>query len=277
LLRGRASKALGLLLVTFILSQASAPRAGQVQPARDACSTGEPQARIAACTQTLGRTGLDPASQVSALVNRAIARDSIGEFDLALGDFDAALTLAPNDWSALRSRAAAYYRRGQLENAVADLTRAVTALPDDVAPLRLRGQLYAEMGQVGRAVEDLSKVLDRYPGDLGARQARGLTLAAAGDHARATLDFNRILERDPRLRVARAARAFSLFRTRQYRLAIQDWDQLLKDDPSQPQILYCRGVAKMLIGDDTGRVDVETVRQQKPDVARAEAAACPAP
>src|SRR4051812_37957534 len=150
-------------------------------------------------------------------------------------------------------------------------------MPDDTSPLRLRGQLYAEMGQMARAVEDYSKVLDRSPGDLQARQGRGLALASAGDHARAILDFNRGLERDPRMRVARAARAFSLFRARQYRLAILDWDQLLKDEPGQPQIVYCRGAARVLMGDDTGQADIEAVREQHPDVAAAESVACPVP
>jgi tetratricopeptide (TPR) repeat protein len=152
----------------------------------------------------------------------------------------------------------------------------VLSVPDDPSPLRLRAQLYIEMGQTARAVEDFSKVLDRSPGDLSVRQARGLALAATGDHARAILDFNRVLERDPRMRVARAARAYSLFQTRQYRLAILDWDQLLRDDPKQMQILYCRGAAKVLSGDESGRADMDSVRQQKPEVAAAESAACPA-
>ena len=246
-------------------------------PLLGVCANGDAQSRVTACSQLLGRTGLDSATKIAAYVNRGNAHDAADQFDLALKDYQSALDLDSNNWSALRSRAGSYYRHGQLADAAKDLSRAVTAMPDEVAPLRLRGQLYAEMGQTAHAIEDFSKVLDRNPGDLQARQGRGLALASTGDHARAILDFNRVLERDPRVRVTRAARAFSLFRTREYRLAILDWDQLLKDDPAQPQILYCRGAAKVLTGDETGRVDIDTVRQQRPDVAAAESAACPLP
>ena len=84
-----------------------------------------------------------------------------------------------------------------------------------------------------------------------------------------------MLERDPRARVTRAARAYSLFTTRQFSRAILDWDQLLKDDPLQLSLQYCRGAAKVLSGDESGRADMESVRQQKPDVAAAQAKACP--
>ena len=241
------------------------------------CANGDAQSRVAACTELLGRSGVDTSTKILAYVNRGNAHDSANQFDLALKDYQSALDLDSNNWPALRSRAASYYRRGRLADAAKDLSHAVSARPDDASPLRLRGQLYAEMGQTARSIEDFSKVLDRAPGDLQARQGRGLALAASGDHARAILDFNRILERDPRMNVARAARAFSLFRTREYRLAILDWDQLLKEEPGQAQILYCRGAAKVLTGDDTGHADMDAVRQQHPDVASAESAACPVP
>ena len=263
------------MLAVGLAAVSTHPLRGQ-SPQNDGCSSGEAQSRIAACTRILERAGLDIESRVAAHVNRGNVQDAIGQFDLALKDYQSALAVQPDSWFALRSRAAAYYRHNQLADSLRDLSHAVQALPDDPSPLRLRAQLYIEMGQTARAVEDFSKVLDRSPGDLSTRQARGLALAATGDHARAILDFNRVLERDPRMRVARAARAYSLFQTRQYRLAILDWDQLLRDDPSQMQILYCRGAAKVLIGDESGRADMDSVRQQKPEVAAAESTACPA-
>jgi tetratricopeptide (TPR) repeat protein len=163
------------------------------------------------------------------------------------------------------------------DQAIRDLTRAkYDALKADATVLT-GSSVYAESGQIARAVEDFSKVLDRMPADLAARQGRGLALAAAGDHARAIQDFTRVLQREPRARVARAARAFSLFSTRQYPRAIADWDALLKDDPSQLAVVYCRGAAKVLSGDDTGRADMSGVRQQKPDVAAAQAVVCAVP
>ena len=241
---------------------------------RDPCSTGEPQARVNACSQLLQRSTLDPKARVGALVSRGDARFALEELDLAMRDYQAALDIDANSALALRSRAIARYRRGQNAEALADLTHAISIAPDDLESLRIRAAVRAEMGDAVHAIEDFSKILDVSPGDLAAREGRALALASTGEHARAVQDFNRILERQPRARVARAARAFSLFQLRRYPLAIADWDQLLAADPAQLALVYCRGAAKVLSGDQSGRAEMEGVRQQKPEVAATEAAAC---
>jgi len=78
------------------------------------CANGDAQSRVAACTELLGRSGVDTPTKVLAYVNRGNAHDSANQFDLALKDYQAALDLDSNNWPALRSRAASYYRRGQL-------------------------------------------------------------------------------------------------------------------------------------------------------------------
>ncbi len=250
---------------------------GAQQPPADACASGNPQSRIGACTLLLNRTGLDPASRLTALVNRGRAQDALDQVDAALKDYDAALAIDPASAIVLRSRAMTLHGRGRSAEALRDLTHALSSRPGDALSLRLRGTVNAESGQVAPAIEDFSKVLDQMPGDMVAREGRGLALAATGDHGRAIQDFTRVLQREPRARVARAARAYSLFRTRQYARAIVDWDQLLKDDPAQPAVVYCRGAAKVLGGDETGRADMDGVRQQHPDVATAQSAVCAVP
>ena len=264
------------LVFALAVAATAAVNAQVGQPLRDACAAGEPQGRITACTQILGRGGLDRTATIAAYVNRGNAYDALDQPDLAMKDFQAAVALDGDDGLALRSRAGALARRGRLQEAIADLSHEITLRPEDTIAIRARGTIQGELGLMKPAIEDFSKVLDREPGDLAARELRGLALASLGEHARAILDFNRILGRDPRSRVARAARAFSLFRTRQYRLAVVDWDQILARDPDQPAVLYCRGAAKLLGGDEAGgRADIASVQQQKPDVAAAQAAVCP--
>ncbi|MFN7916299.1 MAG: tetratricopeptide repeat protein [Vicinamibacterales bacterium] len=262
----------GVLALLGTMSAGAQSQAGRP----DGCASGEPAARVAACTQQLGQRTLDQQARVRALVNRATAQEELDQQDLALKDLQSALDLDSTSALVLRTRAVVLHRTGRSSDALTDLTRAITAHPDDLSLFKVRGNIYAETGQAGRAVEDFSKVLDTAPGDLQARQARALVLAAAGAHQRAVSDFNRILGREPRARGVRAARAFSLFRMQQYRLAIQDWDVLLKDDPNQFPVIYCRGVARVLSGDAAGQADVDAIRQQHPEVATAAARACPA-
>lgn len=262
-----------MAVAAVILAPVSALSQPQLTPT-DACVTGDSQARVTACTQMLQRPNLDARTKVGAFVSRGDAHEALEEFDLALKDYQAALDIDANSGLALRSRAVARFRHAQNADALADLNRAIAIAPDDAAAFRIRGAVRAEMGDSARAIEDYSKALDTNPSDLSAREGRGLALASTGDHARAVQDFNRILERQPRARVARAARAFSLFQLKRYPLAIADWDQLLATDPGQLALVYCRGAAKVLSGDESGRTDMESVRQQKPEVAAAEAPAC---
>lgn len=273
-----------LLAIALAAASVSTLSTGSVRaqtqpPAQSAgansCASGEPAARITACSELLKRSDSTGAARIGALVNRALAYDSTDQVELALNDVNAALAIDARSALALRARSAVSYRHGRTADALRDLNSALAVQPDDVAALRLRATVYAETGQIKSAVEDFSKVLDHAPGDLSARQSRGLALAAAGDNSRAIQDFNRVLEREPRARVARAARAFSLFRTKQFGRAIGDWDQLLKEEPTQLAYTYCRGAAKVLSGDESGRADMESVRQKKPDVAANEAKACP--
>lgn len=265
-----------LLALLLAATLPFAPALDAQQAPRDLCATGEPAARVAACTQQLGQRSLDTQARIRALVNRALAQEELEQAEAGLKDLQAAVDLDPTNALTLRTRAVVLHRLGRSADGLADLTRAITAHPDDLTLYKVRGNIYAETNQAGRAIEDFSKVLDVAPGDLQARQARALVLAAAGTHQRAVSDFNRILQREPRAKNVRAARAFSLFRMQQYRLAIQDWDVLLKDAPNQFPIIYCRGVAKMLSGDAAGKADVDAVRQQHPEVAAAAGKACPA-
>lgn len=267
--------ALGSVALVLLFASQAAGAQTAPRPSSDACANGEPEARIAACTDGLNQPTSTGAVRIGHLVNRALAYDSTEQNDLAVKDIADALAIDAKSPLALRARAAIDYRHGRTADALRDLNNVLATQPDDIAALRLRATVHAETGQIKSAVEDFSKVLDHVPGDLSARQGRGLALAAAGDNGRAIQDFTRVLEREPRARVARAARAFSFFRTRQFSRAIGDWDQLLKEDPSQLSLKYCRGAAKVLSGDETGRADMESVRQQKPDVAATEAKACP--
>ncbi|MGE3959711.1 MAG: tetratricopeptide repeat protein [Vicinamibacterales bacterium] len=265
------------LLVTFAIAPGTTMAAGGQFPRAqvDSCASGDPQARVTACTQQLGQGGLATDARIRAYVNRGIAHELLDHLEDALRDFQAALDLDRANVVTLRTRAVILHRHARSQEALADLTRAVAAAPGDATLYKVRGGIYADLGQAGRAVEDFSKVLDTAPGDLQARLSRAMVVAAAGDDRRAIQDFNRILTREPRSRVTRAARAFSLFRLKQYALAIQDWDILLQEDPGQLALVYCRGAAKALSGDATGRTDMEQVRQQKPEIAAAQAAACP--
>ena len=99
------------------------------------CANGDAQSRVTACSQLLGRSGLDTATRIAAYVNRGNAHDAADQFDLALKDYQSALDLDSNNWPALRSRAgsvlparpACRCRKGSLPRRRGDAGRGVAA------------------------------------------------------------------------------------------------------------------------------------------------------
>jgi tetratricopeptide (TPR) repeat protein len=83
------------------------------------CRTGDPDSRIAACSEIIGRgSHKTKRNQLAALINRAAAYRAKGEAGLALADLDKALELNPKSPAALLERASLYLAKGDLDEAL---------------------------------------------------------------------------------------------------------------------------------------------------------------
>ena len=75
-----------------------------------------------------------------------IADRYMGEYDLAISDYDAALLIDPDHGPAHRGRGAAWRSKGQLELAIADYDAAVGINPEDPFAYRFRGDAHLAHG-----------------------------------------------------------------------------------------------------------------------------------
>ncbi|MCI4646107.1 MAG: tetratricopeptide repeat protein [Hyphomonadaceae bacterium] len=98
---------------------------------------GAPEAALVTLDNALklkpGETGL--------LKDRATARLSLEQWQLALNDLDAILEDTPGDVEALELRARARKELGQYDDALADIAMARSQLPDNIDLLVLRGDI----------------------------------------------------------------------------------------------------------------------------------------
>ena len=77
-------------------------------------------------------------------------------FDLAIQDFDKALTLDPENADILNDRGVAYWRKGDTDRALEDYSEALNLRPNKAA-LTNRGNLLLQRGELEKARKDLLK------------------------------------------------------------------------------------------------------------------------
>ncbi len=102
-------------------------------------STGDaysPEQRIAACGALIDALKDQPQTLAAALVNRGAALRYVNKMQLALGDFDRAIALDPNNARAFRERANTCRSIGRLDQALADANQAVRLDPNDAHSAR---------------------------------------------------------------------------------------------------------------------------------------------
>jgi tetratricopeptide (TPR) repeat protein len=96
-----------------------------------------------------------------------------GQYDLAITEFDKALTIAPSSPELYNNRGIVYSKARQYDLAISDFTKAVELAPDAIQAYYNRGITYIAKDQFNMAFLDLSKVLEIDPLYKAAYDTRG--------------------------------------------------------------------------------------------------------
>src|SRR5690242_11899449 len=108
--------AVTLAVFTVLLAPIQGAFAGAADDARICAGTATGE-RIAACTALMSETHLDNSNLCNVYFDRGNAYVTAGKIDLAIADFDKALSLQPGFVDALLNRGAAKSRRGDFDGA----------------------------------------------------------------------------------------------------------------------------------------------------------------
>jgi tetratricopeptide (TPR) repeat protein len=140
---------------------------------------------------------------------RGVAQQELGNYDLAIVDFDKALQLDPKQAIVYVSRgtvyrAILYFLRGNehfakrnFDLALTDLDKGIKLDPKDASAYHLRGAVYAIRGELNRAVADFDMVIQLDPKQGKAYLGRGRAYYEKGDHDRAIADLDKAIELSP--------------------------------------------------------------------------------
>jgi serine/threonine protein kinase/tetratricopeptide (TPR) repeat protein len=199
---------------------------------------GQPDLALADFTAALARDE----HYAEAHANRGLAYLALGKTDLALEDFNCAIALNPDYAAAYTERAEIYRQRKQHAEAAVDYTRLV-ALGGDKAPLyEKRAEAYRTLNRPEEAIADYGRLIELNPKNLPARAARAELLLARKRYGEARDDFDRILEAAPRAAPILRARAIvNWLNLKDFDAALADWEQYARLAPKDAEPHRCIG------------------------------------
>ena len=166
----------------------------------------DPDLRLDACTSLIDGGGVSGADLARALVNRGQVHTLFWDIAAAVGDFDAALEIEPDNTDALFHRAQAFLNAGYNAEAIADYDRFLAILPDHARAYVLRGIANQGLAQHAAALADFDEALRIEPDNSDTHFRRGQTLHDLADYPAAIAAFDQSLSLDADYGVSRFAR-----------------------------------------------------------------------
>ncbi|MCE9613332.1 MAG: tetratricopeptide repeat protein [Lentisphaerae bacterium] len=131
------------------------------------------------------------------LGNRANARAALGQVDLALEDYAAAIAAMPMYAGAYRNRARLLAHLGRHDDAMRDFANAIRYAPERPDAYVDRGNLLASLDRPAEAVEDFSRALRLAPAYADAYYNRANCFAQLQDYDQALQDYSQAIRHQP--------------------------------------------------------------------------------
>lgn len=187
---------------------------------------------------------------VEVLILRGDAFAAKGKFAKAMADLDRAVALAPRNPAAYVHRAAAWSRQNKVDAALKDYATALSIDPDNVEALINRGALYAASGDGRTGLADLDRAATLAPRNAMALYDRGYAHFVARDYDRAIADYGAAIELAPGFALAYANRCLSrALAGGDRKTAMADCDRAVALMPALPDVRETRAFAALKFGD----------------------------
>lgn len=114
---------------------------------------------VAGCTALIERGNLEPEQLSRAYAMRALGFSLRGQYDRAIGDYDAAIRIVPDFAVALNNRAWAYFRSGRGQQGMGDVEKSLRLNPLSEHTWDTRAHIRQVMGDFAGALADYEKAV----------------------------------------------------------------------------------------------------------------------
>jgi lipoprotein NlpI len=129
---------------------------------------------------------------------RGSVRDTRGDLDGAIADYDVAIRLFPRYAIAFNNRGYAYKAKGDLKRAIDDYDEAIRLNPREAVVFTNRGDAYYGKGDPIRAVKDFDTAIQLSPSNPVAHRRRGAVRLSTGSPVEALVDLKQAFDLDPK-------------------------------------------------------------------------------
>jgi tetratricopeptide (TPR) repeat protein len=135
---------------------------------------------IEAFDKALATDDLSSDQKFIAHMDRALANQELGLYDLALADYSACLLLEPNNATALLERANIYLANDKLSDAAHDLDALIAERPMLASAYTMRAAIDAKLGKVDQGLTDSKRALSLLPDNYARSIRTGIIAWQAG-------------------------------------------------------------------------------------------------
>ena len=123
------------------------------------CFSEDIERRIAGCTALIEQRDQSVADLSLAYAMRALAYSLKGNYDIAIQDYDVAISMRPDFAVALNNRAWAYFRWGKASTGLPDVERSLQLSPSSPHALDTRAHIRQSLGQIQAALQDYDRAM----------------------------------------------------------------------------------------------------------------------
>jgi len=128
------------------------------------CFSDDNDRRIAGCSEIIAQPGTLPDDLSSALAMRALGYSLKGLYDLALPDYDKALSINPDFAIALNNRAWALFKSGRARQGLPDVEKSLSISPASPHAFDTRAHIRQALGNLSGALADYEMAM-RFGGE----------------------------------------------------------------------------------------------------------------
>lgn len=179
---------------------------------------------------------------------KAVGYHNEGDYEQAIKSFsnllsDENFTSKISKYLIYNYRGISYYKNGQYNQAIDDYNAAISLKTDDAPAYFNRGLAYQKTHLYDLALVDIEKAIALNPEFFRAYAIRGEIYEMKGQDSRAIADYDKAIALEPNFVEAYFIRGNFYWNIKQYDLAIANYDTAIVLNPNQTQVYANRGFA----------------------------------
>ena len=191
---------------------------------------------------------LDPKNAL-AYYRRGLALQSKNDLDAAVSDYTQAIAFDSKQANAYSNRAFIKQSKGDLDGALADYDHSLALNPKIAVAYYNEGLIKVQKGNLDGAIDSYNRALDLDPQMAIAYYNRGVAKNTEGNLEGAIADYTQALNFNPNIARAYCDRGFARQAKGDLDGAITDYGHALTLNPKMAAAFYNRGLVKMQQGD----------------------------